>query len=57
VAGCLGMGRSPATCSGSTCELRLPFSGMDTGASVEINPLASGAAEPRAPRQLWRGPG
>lgn len=54
---CHGMGGSPAACSGSICEPVFPFCGMDTGASVEVNPLATGATEPRAPRQLWRGPG
>lgn len=40
---CLGMAGPPATCSGSICELVFPFCGMDMGASVEVNPLASGA--------------
>lgn len=49
VARCLGMCGSPATCSGSIYELVFPFYGMDMGASVEVSPLATGAAEPRAP--------
>lgn len=54
VAWCLRADGSAATCPGSACELGFPSCGMDMGASVEVNPLAT---EPRAPRQLWRGPG